>query len=339
MDPRQVLNRKRPAVNPPNDQGSTETEAMDVTATLMKTLLKRFQSFKPPTLKGTENAVDCKIWLEDIEQLFDSLDYTDDRRIRLVVHQLQGIAKISYSKDKGAEFATLRKENLNIEEYVAKFDSLLRFAPHIANNEEAKADQVINGLNPDIFTLVNSGRHDNFVDELHQAKGAKADTGASHTFISEKFVMMHAFTSDPLLAIFFEQLKDLIAKGYIRPSVSLWGAPVLFVRKKYGSMRLCIDYRQLNQATTLRAEQLFVKLSKCEFWLDRVVFLGHIISGYDIFVDPSKIVAAMNWPRTTSVPEIQIFMGLAGYYRRFIEEFSSIANPITQLTQNNALFV
>ncbi|KZV49595.1 hypothetical protein F511_15455 [Dorcoceras hygrometricum] len=248
-----------------------------------------------------------------------------------------------------------------------------------------------------------------------------------------------------------DQLEDLLTKGYIRPSVSPWGAPVLFVRKKDGSMRLCIDYRQLNKATvknkyplpriddlfdqlqgstvyskidlrsgyhqlrvrdedisktafrtryghyefvvmpfgltnapavfmslmnrvfqrylddfvivfiddiliysknlndhashlrtvlqTLRNEKLYAKLSKCEFWLQRVVFLGHIISGAGISVDPSKIEAVINWPRPKSVPEIRSFMGLAGYYRRFIQDFSSIAKPITQLTQKNAPFV
>ncbi|XP_073132155.1 uncharacterized protein [Henckelia pumila] len=175
---------------------------MDATATPMETLLKRFQSFKPPTLKGTENAVDCESWLEDIDQLFDSLDYTDDRRIRLVVHRLHGVAKswwimtkkeienrgtvinwnlfktkfykrvfpVSYKKDKGAEFATLKQGNLNIEEYVTKFDSLLKFAPHITDNEKAKTDQFINGLNSDIFVFVNTGRPDNFADAMNQAK-------------------------------------------------------------------------------------------------------------------------------------------------------------------------
>ncbi|XP_073137357.1 uncharacterized protein [Henckelia pumila] len=63
---------------------------------------------------------------------------------------------------------------MSIEDYVAKFDSLLRFAPHIADNEEAKADQFINGLHPDIFILVNTGRPDNFSDAMDQAKGAEA---------------------------------------------------------------------------------------------------------------------------------------------------------------------
>ncbi|XP_073153138.1 uncharacterized protein [Henckelia pumila] len=123
----------------------------------MEKLLKRFQSFKPPTLQGTENAVDYENWLKDIEQLFESLDYIDERRVRL---------------DKGAEFASLKQGQMNIEEYVAKFTSLLKFAPHIVANDEAQADQFINVLNPDVFTLVNSGRPNNFSDALDHAKGA-----------------------------------------------------------------------------------------------------------------------------------------------------------------------
>ncbi|XP_073314711.1 uncharacterized protein [Primulina huaijiensis] len=172
----------------------------------METLLKRFQSFKPPTLKGTESAIDFESWLDDIEMLFESLDYTDDRRVKLIGHQLHKVAKnwwfttkralehrgteitckvfkaefyqrffpVSYRKDKGDEFANLRQVQLNIEEYVAKFSTLLRFAPHVAKSDEAVADKFINGLNPDIFTLVNTGRPNNFADALNRAKGAEA---------------------------------------------------------------------------------------------------------------------------------------------------------------------
>ncbi|XP_073138396.1 uncharacterized protein [Henckelia pumila] len=157
---------------------------MDVTATPMETLLKRFQSFKPPTLKGIENSVECEGWLEDMEMLFDSLDYEDDIRVRFIGHQLHDVAKCWWIKTKRAlenrekkrvaEFANLKQGNLNIEEYVAKFSTLLDFAPHIAGSEEAKADQFINGLNPDVFTLVNSGRPNNFADALDRAKGAEA---------------------------------------------------------------------------------------------------------------------------------------------------------------------
>ncbi|XP_073120399.1 uncharacterized protein [Henckelia pumila] len=159
---------------------------MDVTATPTKTFLKRFQYFKPPKLKGTRNSVECESWIDDIEQLFESLDYSDDRRIRFVVHQLHGVAKgwwiaaktamenrVSYRIEKGAEFASLQQGQLNIKEYVAKFTSLLKFAPHIVDNDETQADQFINGLNLDIFTLVNAGRPNNFADALNHAKGAE----------------------------------------------------------------------------------------------------------------------------------------------------------------------
>ncbi|XP_073120470.1 uncharacterized protein [Henckelia pumila] len=146
---------------------------VDMTATPMETLLKRFQSFKPLTLKGTENSVECESWLEDIEELFESLDYADDHRVKLVIHQLHEVAKVSYRKEKGAEFSSLQQGQLNIEQYVAKFTSPLKFAPHIADSDEAQVDQFINGLNPDVFTLVNAGRPKNFADALDRAKGAK----------------------------------------------------------------------------------------------------------------------------------------------------------------------
>ncbi|XP_073314766.1 uncharacterized protein [Primulina huaijiensis] len=90
---------------------------------------------------------------------------------------------------------------------------------------------------------------------------------------------------------------------------------------------------------TLRDSQLYAKLSKCEFWMDSVIFLGHVISAQGISVDPSKVEAVLNWARPTNIPEIRSFMGLAGYYRRFIEGFSQIARPITQLTKKDARFI
>ncbi|GJS23296.1 putative reverse transcriptase domain-containing protein [Tanacetum coccineum] len=190
------------------------------------------------------------------------------------------------------------------------------------------------------------------------------------------------------------QLKELRDKGFIRPSSSPWGAPVLFVKKKDGSFRMCIDYRELNKLTIknryplpriddlfdqlqgsqyfskidlrsgyhqlrvheddipktafrtcyghfeftvmpfgltnapatreeheahlglvlelLKKKKLYAKFSKCEFWLREVQFLGHVINGDGIHVDPSKIEAIKNWkaPRTPS--EVRSFLGLAG---------------------------
>ncbi|GJX51360.1 putative reverse transcriptase domain-containing protein [Tanacetum coccineum] len=166
------------------------------------------------------------------------------------------------------------------------------------------------------------------------------------------------------------QLKELQEKGFIRPSHSSWGAPVLFVKKKDGAMRMCIDYRELNKLTIknrytlpriddlfdqlqeeehevhlktildlLKKEKLYAKFSKCEFWLKEVQFLGHVVNRDGIHVDPSKVESVKNWKTLESSTKIRSFLGLAGYYRRFIENFSKIAKPLTLLTQKNKTYV
>jgi hypothetical protein len=89
----------------------------------------------------------------------------------------------------------------------------------------------------------------------------------------------------------------------------------------------------------LRGEKLYVKLEKCEFWLDSVSFLGHVIFGERAAVDPEKVKVVMEWTRPTSVFEIWSFLGLVGYYPRFIKGFSKMSKPLTALTRKNACFV
>jgi hypothetical protein len=83
----------------------------------------------------------------------------------------------------------------------------------------------------------------------------------------------------------------------------------------------------------LREHQLYVKFSKCDFWLKEVSFLGHIITDGGIAVDLSKVQDVLNWNPPNNVPEIRSFLGLAGYYRRFIEGFSKIVKPLTSLLE------
>ena len=247
------------------------------------------------------------------------------------------------------------------------------------------------------------------------------------------------------------QMEELLSKGFVKTSTSPWGAPVLFVKKKDGSLRLCIDYRQLNQVTirnqyplpriddlfdqlqgakvfskidlrsgyhqlkvrredvpktafktryghyeflvmpfgltnapaafmdlmnrvfgpyldkfvivfiddilvyssskeehaehlriilqTLREHQLYAKFIKCQFWLDRVAFLGHVVSVEGISVDPQKIEAIVDWKPPTNITKVRNFLGLAGYYRKFVEGFSKIATPLTKLTRKEEKFI
>ena len=88
-----------------------------------------------------------------------------------------------------------------------------------------------------------------------------------------------------------------------------------------------------------RDHKLYAKFKKCEFWLSEVSFLGHIIGKNGIMVDPNKIESVKNWPRPKSVTEIRSFLGLAGYYRRFVEGFSKLSMPLTELTKKNQRFV
>ncbi|KAH0758385.1 hypothetical protein KY290_021878 [Solanum tuberosum] len=198
-----------------------------------------------------------------------------------------------------------------------------------------------------------------------------------------------------------EQLKYLLDKGFIRPSVSPWGAPVLFVRKKDGPLRICIDYHQLNKVTIKnkyplsRIDDLFdqvqafrTRYGHYEFlvmsfgltnapatfmYLMNRVFKPYLDMFVIVVIDDiliylkneedhasdlriilqtlkdrelyakfskytQKIEAVQNWPRPTSPTDIRIFLGLAGYYIRFVEGFSSISSPLTKLTHKTVKF-
>ncbi|OMO65120.1 reverse transcriptase [Corchorus capsularis] len=87
-----------------------------------------------------------------------------------------------------------------------------------------------------------------------------------------------------------------------------------------------------------REKKLYAKFKKCEFWLDGVAFLEHVVSKDGISVDPEKVKAIVEWSRPTNATEVRSFLGLAGYYRRFVEGFSSIAMPMTKLTRKGAKF-
>jgi hypothetical protein len=89
---------------------------------------------------------------------------------------------------------------------------------------------------------------------------------------------------------------------------------------------------------TLREHQLYAKFSKCEFWKDSVTFLGHVITKEGIKVDPTKAQAVKEWSTPNSLSEVRSFLGLAGYYRRFVPDFTKIAQPLIKLMKKETPF-
>ncbi|XP_010412662.1 PREDICTED: uncharacterized protein LOC104698997 [Camelina sativa] len=167
-----------------------------------------------------------------------------------------------------------------------------------------------------------------------------------------------------------KQLGELLEKGFIRPSSSPWGAPVwplrvvvmpfgltnapaAFMKMMNGVFREFLDefviifiddilvyskdwetHRNHLRAVLerLREQKLFAKLGKCSFWQKSVGFLGHIVSDQGVSVDPEKIRSIKDWPRPKNANEIRTFLGLAGYYQRFVKGFASMSQPMTRLT-------
>src|SRR3954469_12326961 len=89
----------------------------------------------------------------------------------------------------------------------------------------------------------------------------------------------------------------------------------------------------------LREWKFYAKFSKCEFWMKEVVYLGHIISAEGIKVHPEKVEAIVKWEPPQNVKQLRSFLGLAGYWRRFVENYSQIANPLSNVLQKSAKFV
>ncbi|XP_070003826.1 uncharacterized protein, partial [Nicotiana sylvestris] len=147
----------------------------------------------------------------------------------------------------------------------------------------------------------------------------------------EFLVMSFGLTNAPTA---FMDLMNTIFRPYLDVFVIVFIDDILVYSRSEaehaGHLRIVLQ--------TLQDRKLYAKLSKCEFWLNSVAFLGHVISDEGISVDTQKIDAVKNWPRPTTPSEVRSFLGLAGYYRRFVEGFSSISSPLTKLTQKATKF-
>ncbi|GJZ84458.1 putative reverse transcriptase domain-containing protein [Tanacetum coccineum] len=144
-------------------------------------------------------------------------------------------------------------------------------------------------------------------------------------------VMPFGLTNAPIV---FIDLMNLVCKLYLDKFMIVFIDDILIYSKNKQehkeNLKLILEL--------LKKEELYAKFSKCEFWIPKVQFLGHVIDSQGIHADPAKIESIKDWASPKSPMEIRQFLGLAGYYRRFIEGFSKIAKPMTKLTQNNVKF-
>ncbi|GJW46600.1 hypothetical protein Tco_0078246 [Tanacetum coccineum] len=144
-------------------------------------------------------------------------------------------------------------------------------------------------------------------------------------------VMPFGLTNAPAV---FMDLMNRVCKPYLDKFVIVFIDDILIYSKNKEEheehLKLILEL--------LKKKELYVKFSKCEFWIPKVQFLGHVIDSKGIHVDPVKIESIKDWASPKNATEIRQFLGLAGYYRRFIEGFSKIAKPMTKLTQKNVKF-
>ncbi|GKE78938.1 putative reverse transcriptase domain-containing protein, partial [Tanacetum coccineum] len=147
----------------------------------------------------------------------------------------------------------------------------------------------------------------------------------------ESTVMPFGLTNTPTV---FMDLMNRVCRPYLDKFVIVFIDDILIYSKtqeeQVENLRLVLEL--------LKKEKLYAKFSKCESLLREVQFLRHVINGNGIHVDPSKIEAVKNWKAPRTLTEICLFLGLAGYYRRFIENFSKIAKPLTILTHKSKTF-
>ncbi|KAL9255540.1 Retrovirus-related Pol polyprotein from transposon 17.6-like protein [Drosera capensis] len=148
-----------------------------------------------------------------------------------------------------------------------------------------------------------------------------------HEFV----VMPFGLTNAPAI---FMDLMNRVFKPYLNRFVVVFIDDILVYSRNHQEhqehLRTILE--------TLRENELYAKLKKCEFWLKKIAFLGHVISGEGVKVDPKKIEAVTEWSRLSNVAEVRGFLGLAGYYRRFVEGFSKIAIPLSKLTWKSTKF-
>jgi hypothetical protein len=151
----------------------------------------------------------------------------------------------------------------------------------------------------------------------------------THDDLYEFLVMPFGLTNAPAT---FQALMNDVLRPFLRPFVLVFFDDILVFSSSWAE-----HLRHLREVlAVMRANKLYLKRSKCSFGESSVAYLGHVVSGNGVTMDVSKVQAVTEWPRPRSIRALRGFLGLAGYYHRFIKEFGTITAPLTSLLKRDA---
>ncbi|KAL5551405.1 hypothetical protein UlMin_001581 [Ulmus minor] len=253
------------------------------------------------------------------------------------------------------EFMNLKQGSMTVIEAINKFEQLSRLCPHMLRTEEDRLKQMMDinqpqrrnsqnrpacqkcgkthqgecrARNPNIpkpeEIAVVQEFLDVFPEELPGIPPEREISFEIELLLGSAPVSKAPYRMAPAeLKELQIQLQELLDKGYHQLRIKDNDVPKTAFRTRYGHYEFLL----------LRENKLYAKFSKCDFWLSKVHFLGHVVSKEGVSVDPAKVKAVSKWAAPTSVTKIRSFLGLAGYNRRFVEGFSKIAAPLTALTR------
>jgi hypothetical protein len=261
---------------------------------------------------------------------------------------------------KEIEFLELKQGNMSVTEYAANFVELAKSYPHYTAEtaEFSKCIKFKNGLHADIKRAISYQKISNFSELVSSRRIYEEDTKAHY-----KIDLRSGYHQIKVKDEDIQKTNFRTRYGHYEYQVmpfEVSNAPGVFVEYMNRIFHAFLDrfvvvfiddiliYSKSEEEhaehlkivlQVLKEKKIYAKLSKCEFWLKEVSFLGHVISGSGIAVDPSKVEAVSQWETPKLVTEIRSFLGLDGYYKIFIEGFSKLALPLTQLTCKGKTFV
>nr|GEV59317.1 retrovirus-related Pol polyprotein from transposon 17.6 [Tanacetum cinerariifolium] len=330
---------------------------------------KEFISCQPFYFNGTEGVVGLIHWFKRTESVFSRSNCAEENKVAFATGTLTNDVLSWKMED---EFYNLSVKGNDLKTYVKRFQELVVLCPNMVPNNEKLMEVFIGGLPRSIEGNVTALKPQTLAEAINiaQSQGLHVDPAkieAVKNWASPTTPTEILFRCDPIWGCYTvarapyrlapsemqelsNQFQELVDRGVICPSTSPWGDPILFVKKKDRSFRMCIDYRELNEPTVKnryplpRIDDLFDQIQGSSVYLKIDLRSGyHQLRVRDKDIPKTSFRTRYGHYKFQASPttptEIGQFLGLADYYHRFIKDFSKIAKSLTILTQKDKKFV